>query len=137
MDLLFPILTIVGGLIAASSLLIAKKPDAKELFAKVAPYQGMIGVGMLVLGVLWTLRVLPHLGTILKAAPLSGVITIATLAGTILVGFLLGYGLISKFLLSKNEAAQEKAAVALAKIARVQVPLGLLTAGLAAASIVL
>ena len=135
--ILFPILTIVGGLIAASSLLIAKKPDATELFAKVAPYQGMIGIGMLVLGVLWTLQVLPNLGAILKAAPLSGVITIATLAGTILVGFLLGYGLISKFALSKNEAAQEKGAAVLAKIARVQVPLGLLTAGLAAASIVL
>jgi predicted membrane-bound spermidine synthase len=135
--MLFPILAIVGGLIAASSLLIAKKPDAKELFEKVAPYQGMIGVGMLVLGVLWTLQVLPHLGTLLKAAPVNGIVTIATLAGTILVGFLLGYGLISKFVLSKNEAAQEKGALMLTKIGRVQVPLGLLTAGLAAASIVL
>ena len=137
MDLLFPILTIVGGLIAASSLLIAKKPDAKELFEKVAPYQGMIGVGMLVLGVLWTLRVLPNLGGLMKAAPLSAVLTIGTLAGTILIGFLLGYGLISKFALSKNEAAKEKGALMLAKISRVQVPLGLLTAGLAAASLVL
>ncbi len=135
--MLFPILSIVGGLIAASSLLIAKKPDAKELFEKVAPYQGMIGVGMLVLGVLWTLQVLPHLGTILKAAPVNGIVTIATLAGTILVGFLLGYGLISKFVLSKNETAKEKGALMLAKVARVQVPLGLLTAGLAAASLVL
>ncbi len=137
MNLLFPILTIVGGLIAASSLLIAKKPDAKELFDKVAPYQGMIGVGMLVLGVLWTLQVLPHMGSLLSAAPVNAIVTIATLAGTILVGFLLGYGLISKFALSKNEAAKEKGALMLTKIARVQVPLGLLTAGLAAASLVL
>lgn len=49
MSFLFPILTIAGGLIAASSFLIAKKPDAKRLFEKVAPYQGMIGLAMLVL----------------------------------------------------------------------------------------
>lgn len=137
MNTLFPILAIVGGLIAASSFLIAKKPDAKELFDKMAPYQGFVGVGMLVLGVLWLLQVLPHIAGILKAAPLSGAVTIATLVGTILVGFLLGYGLISKFVLSKNEAAAEKGAEALAKIAKVQVPLGLLTAGLAAVSFVL
>ena len=136
MNFLFPILAIVGGLIAASSFLITKKPDAKELFEKLAPYQGFVGVGMLVLGVLWLLQVLPHIAGILKVAPLSGAITIATLVGTILVGFLLGYGLISKFVLSKNEAAAAKGAEALAKIAKVQVPLGLLTAGLAAATFV-
>ena len=61
MNFLFPILAIVGGLIAASSFLITKKPDAKELFEKLAPYQGFVGVGMLVLGVLWLLQVLPHI----------------------------------------------------------------------------
>ena len=135
--MLYPILVIVGGLIAASSFIIAKKPDAKELFDKVAPYQGFVGIGMLVIGVLWLLQVLPHIAAIMKAAPVTGAITIATLVGTILVGFLLGYGLLSKFVLSKNAAAQEKGAAALAKIAKVQVPLGLITAGLAVATIVL
>jgi len=46
----------------------------------------MIGVGMLVLGVLWTLQLLPNLGALLKAAPVSGIVTIATLSGTIPVG---------------------------------------------------
>ena len=31
------------GVLGASNLIIAKKPDAKELIAKVAPYQGWIG----------------------------------------------------------------------------------------------
>lgn len=137
MNILFPILVIVGGLIAASSFLIAKKPDAKELFDKLAPYQGFVGIGMLVVGVLWILQVLPHIGGIMKAAPLTGAITIATLVGTVLVGFLLVYELLSKFVLSKNETAKEKGAQALARIAKVQVPLGLLTAGLAAATFIL
>src|SRR5437773_6893105 len=33
----------VLGILGASSLIIAKKPDAKELIAKLSPYQGWIG----------------------------------------------------------------------------------------------
>src|SRR5580658_10820481 len=34
---------VVLGILGASSLIIAKKPNAKELIAKLAPYQGWIG----------------------------------------------------------------------------------------------
>ena len=33
----------VLGILGASNLIIARKPDAKELIAKLAPYQGWIG----------------------------------------------------------------------------------------------
>lgn len=128
--MLFPILTIVGGLIAASSFLIAKKPDAKQLFEKVAPYQGFLGIGMLVLGIFWLLRILPALDTLLRAAPMTGVLTLAALAANILIGFVLGYGLLAKFVLSKNEVAKERGAVVLAKLAKIQVPLGLVAVAL-------
>ena len=59
--MLYAILSIVGGLIAASSFVIARKPDAKELFDRLAPYQGFIGIGMLTVGILWLLQVLPHI----------------------------------------------------------------------------
>lgn len=51
--------------------------------------------------------------------------TIAALAANILIGFLLSYGLLAKFVLSKNAVAKERAALLLTKIAKVQVPLGL------------
>lgn len=136
-SMLYTILSIVGGLIAASSFVIAKKPDAQQLFDKLAPYQGFIGIGMLATGVLWLLQVLPHLGSLLSAAPLRGGVTIGALVCTVLVGFVLGYALLSKYLLSKNEAAKEKGAALLVKLARVQVPLGLATVGLSAATLVL
>ena len=55
------IIAILGGLIAASSLIVSKKPNAKELLDKLAPFQGIIGVILLVssiLGVLGSLFVL-------------------------------------------------------------------------------
>jgi len=37
---------IAGGILAASALIIARKPNAKELIDKLTPYQGWIGVVM-------------------------------------------------------------------------------------------
>jgi hypothetical protein len=38
--------TIIGGLIAASGLIIARRPDAQEWLDKVTPYQGCLGLGL-------------------------------------------------------------------------------------------
>ena len=45
------IIAILGGLIAASSLIVAKKPNAQELLDKITPYQGWIGVVLTFYGV--------------------------------------------------------------------------------------
>ena len=135
--MLYTILSIVGGLIAASSLILAKQPNAKEIFQRVAPYQGFLGIGMLVAGALWLLQILPHVGSWLSTAPLRTGITLGALSCTVLVGFLLGYSLLAKFVLSKNEAAKEKGARLQVKLATVQAPLGLLTVGLGVASLVM
>ena len=42
--MLSAIIAILGGILAASSLIIAKKPNAKELIDKLTPYQGWIGL---------------------------------------------------------------------------------------------
>ena len=49
--MLSAIIAIIGGIIAASSFIIAKKPDAKELIDKLTPYQGWIGVVLTFFGV--------------------------------------------------------------------------------------
>jgi hypothetical protein len=42
MGLAFGVWLAVLGILGASNLIIARKPDAKELIAKLAPYQGWI-----------------------------------------------------------------------------------------------
>ena len=131
--MLFAILTIAGGVLAASSFFIAKKPNAAELFAKVAPYQGFLGIGLLAYGVLELIRAgLPLLGNF-GAAPLYAGVLLAAIVLDIAIGFLLGFGLLNKLLLSKNEKAEAKGKEVLQRLARIQVPLGLAAASVGVA----
>ncbi len=52
------LITIAGGILAASALIIARKPDAKALIDKLTPYQGWIGVVMFVWGIFELLSVI-------------------------------------------------------------------------------
>ena len=119
---MFPILTIVGGLITASPFIVARKPNAQQIFARLAPYQGFFGIGVLVLGVLWLVRWLPNIG--LSFSSLHGMIVLAMIVANILIGFLMGFGLLSR-LLAKSPAAKEKSEALVAKLTRVQIPLGI------------
>ena len=113
--MLSAIIAIIGGIIAASSFIIAKKPDAKELIDKLTPYQGWIGVILTFFGVWGIINSLGHFS----------ILGIATAAITFIVGFLLGYGLISKYLLEKNEDAKAKGQELRMKLVKYQVPAGL------------
>ena len=130
---MFQILTIVGGVVTASPLIVAHKPNAKELFARIAPYQGLLGVGVLALGVLWLVRFLPHIGTV---ASVPGALVMAMIVANILLGFLMGFGLLSG-LIAKSAAAKEKSEQLIARLTKVQIPLGLTAIGLGVASFVL
>lgn len=130
MDLIAPLLLIVGGALAASNLIVAKKPDAKQLFDKVAPYQAGIGIALLVIGV-WNLLhsfASPSIFEIIKIAPLLGVTVLAMIVCAILLGFLLGMPQISKWT-ANNANAQQKSAALMAKIAPFQILLGLIGIG--------
>lgn len=131
---MFPILTIVGGLLTASPLIVARKPNARELFARIAPYQGVIGVGVLVLGVLWLVRWLPHIR--LSLSTLDGALVLAMIAANILLGFMMGFGLLSG-LLARNETARVRSEALIAKLTSVQIPLGIAAVALGALSFVL
>ena len=119
---MFQILTIVGGLITASPLIVARQPNSKDLFLRIAPYQGFFGVGVLALGILWLVRWLPHVAASLTSV--HGAIVLGMIATNIAVGFLLGFGLLSG-LLAKNEVAKQKSEALLAKLVRWQIPLGI------------
>lgn len=95
-------IAILGGLIASSNVIIAKKPNAKELIDKLTPYQGWIGVILAFWGVWGIISSVLNIGDL----SLTWIVSLAVAVAEFVVGFLLGYGLISKYLLEKNETAK-------------------------------
>ena len=122
--MLYGLTLIVLGLLAAPSLLLSKKPDAKELLDKLSAYQGWIGLVFCILGVWGMITYLLNIGS-LSTAP---IVWITYFAGETLqasLGFILGYGMINKLILSKNQGAENKGAELLTKLAPIQGKLGL------------
>ena len=115
MDLLTPIISILGGIMASSSFIVSKKADAKELLDKLVPYQGWIGVVLLI----WSIRNLLFLFRYFSLNLV--VITVVQF----IVGFLLAYALLSQYLFSKNDEAKEKGQELRTKLAKYQVPAGI------------
>ncbi|EMY79506.1 hypothetical protein LEP1GSC060_2393 [Leptospira weilii serovar Ranarum str. ICFT] len=122
----YGIALIVLSILAVPSLLLAKRPDAKELLAKISPYQGWIGLVFCFYGIY---------GVIFSGILGLGMIStwpiywVTLLAGNIMqaiLGFILGFGTISTYVLSKNEEAKKKGAELLAKLAPIQGRLGII-----------
>ncbi len=98
------ILLIVLGLLAVPSLVIRKKPDAKKIFDRVAPYQGWFGVILGIFGLIDLIRCLMHIN-VLGITPIIWILWLATSAVTAGLGFILGYSLIKKYALKSDKAA--------------------------------
>lgn len=118
------LLLIAGGLLGASGLIIAKKPDAKELLNKLVPYQAGIGVGLLGLGLFTLLRWIGSLGMFFKAAPLFGVALYGSCFVGMALGFFFGMPLIAKWI-PGDSPAEEKAETMAKKLAPFQTILGI------------
>lgn len=122
--MIYGITLIFLGLLAIPSLIISKKPEAQALFDKIAPYQGIIGIIFAVLGLWGIISCLLHTAW-LSLIPVAWFIWLLASVVEASLGFILGYGLISKHLLSKNEAAKEKGDQLLQKLLPLQGKLGL------------
>jgi K+-sensing histidine kinase KdpD len=121
----------LGGALAASSFILAKKPNAKDMFAKVAPYQGTIGVIMFLWGiwdVIWLVMNLDMFKLFFAIPMVTFKITAIMLPVTavveLILGFLLGFGMIQAFAAKKNPAAAQKSEAAMKKLAPHQTWLG-------------
>ena len=109
------------GILAVPSLIIAKRPDAKDMIAKLSPYQGWIGA-VSCLGGIW--------GIISAVLGLSWMSTwpiywTSLLVGSIFqaaLGLILGIGVMKTFI--KNPQAQAKMDETLAKLSPKQGMLG-------------
>jgi len=118
--MLTAIVAILGGLIAASSLIVAKQPNAKEMLDKLTPYQGWIGVLLTIWSIMGLISSVASIG----AMGIAWLIGLASSAAMFIVGFLLAYSLISKYLLEKNETAKAKGQALRAKLVNYQVMAG-------------
>lgn len=123
--MIWGITLILLSLIAVPSLLLSKKPNAKELLEKIEPYQGWIGLVFCFWGVWGIITAILNLGW-LSSAPIWWITLLAGNIVSATLGFMLGFGLLNKFFLSKNEAAKEKAQELRANIAPKQGKLGVL-----------
>ena len=111
------------GVLGASSLIIAKKPDAKELIGKLAPYQGWIGAVSALWGVWYVISAVLNLGW-LAHWPIYWVTYLADGVLQALLGILLGVGVMKTFV--KDAAAQAKMDETVAKLAPYQGTLGII-----------
>jgi hypothetical protein len=128
-----PIALIIAGILAASGFIISKKPDAKALIDKLVPFQGFLGVILLIWGVVDVIRVLPHVDEINAAGKAHALYPIAVwiaLACEVLLGFLLGMPLIAKFIPGES-AAEQRAMDMQKKIVPYQTMLGFAGIGVA------
>src|SRR5512145_1467941 len=111
----------VLGVLGASSLIISKKPDAKELIGKMAPYQGWIGAISALWGV-WGL-----ISSVLSLRWLSHwpVYWITFFVAAVLLlslGLMLGVGVLKTFI--TNAEAQARMNQTIVKLAPYQGKLG-------------
>jgi hypothetical protein len=129
------IITIIGGLLAASGFIVKRRPDAQQLIDKLTPYQGWVGVTMFVWGIRELLGALTGMA-MLSVRPLLWVFWLLSGVSDLLVGFLLGFGLITHYVLSRNEQAKQKGAEIRSKLVSIQAPLGLVAIALGVVYIV-
>lgn len=119
------LVAILGGILAASALILSKKPDAKQLIDKLTPFQALIGVGMVVLGLINFLRSLKYLTDFFKVNLIAAAALLSMIAVSVLLGALFGMPQITKWI-PGDSSAEQKALELTRKIAPFQVMLGMI-----------
>ena len=122
--MIFGITLILLGILAVPSLILSKKPEAKELLDKIIPYQGWIGLVACLWGVWGIISCVLNIG-IIAYWPLWWATWLVCVVLLAALGFILGYGMINMYLLSKNEEAKKKGEAVLAKLVPFQGKLGI------------
>jgi hypothetical protein len=96
---------LVLGLLAVPSLVIAKKPEAKEWFDKVVPFQGWFGVASAVYGLIQVIRFLGQLRWF-DLAPIGFLSWLVSGILLLVLGLLLGVGVMKTFISAENAKAK-------------------------------
>src|SRR5262249_38987202 len=109
-----------------SGLIVAKKPNAKELIDKLVPYQAFIGIALLAFGIYNLILSLSGFGAYFKS--FLGIVAFAIVVSSILLGFMFGMPQIAKWMPGEGGAEQKGMELA-KKLGPYQVILGLVGIG--------
>jgi len=121
MEYLFALLLIGAGILGASALIVAKKPNAANIVNALVPFQAMIGAGTLVLGIVELMKIGPKaVFEMAKAYPLMGVSFVGGIAAGVMLGLMFAVPLMARL-----GAGQQRAAEVAGKIAPWQLMIGL------------
>ncbi|MEO8846294.1 MAG: hypothetical protein ABI591_22075 [Kofleriaceae bacterium] len=116
---------ILGGILALSALIVARQPNAQNLIAKLTPWQTIIGIGLIVLGVINFARLVPHIS---GQAFVKNLIVVAAdlivIGGSVLLGAMLGLNQILEMIPSPQ--GKQKFYETIQKLFPFQILLGLL-----------
>lgn len=110
------------GALAVPSLILARRPDAKQLLGKLAPYQGWMGAVSAIWGVWGIISSVLNIGW-LTTYPIYWATFLADSVLLTGLGLILGIGVLKTFI--KNPGAQQKLDQTLAKVAPHQGRLGI------------
>lgn len=130
------IMLLILGVLGASSVIIKKRPEAKDLIDKLSKISGYVGVVAVLWGVYDVIQLLTHLGMFKYGiwGIISWVTLLAVTAVFLGLGFIFGYGLAAAYM---SEQAKAKMADLRQKLVGYQIPLGWLSLGLAVWLIIL
>lgn len=122
MGLISGIWLFVLGALAAPGIILSKRPDADQILAKIAPYQGWIGVISAFWGAWGIISAILNLSW-LKAAPIYWITFLAAAVVQLCLGILLGVGVMKTF--AKSPEAHARLDQTVAKLAPKQGALGI------------
>ena len=114
------IIAILGGAIAASALITERKPETSKFINAIKEYKSFIGVLLLFWGARGMLKLVFR-----GLSNSGGLITICTYAAEFVVGFLLAYELLEKYVFKKSDKASEIGEDMKSSLSKYQVPAGL------------
>ena len=122
--IVFGLLAIIAGALAAANFVIEKLPNTKEYIEKMIPYQAVIGAAALVLSVLKLLDAF----ALKYVDNFTFIINLCCIASTAIVGFLLGFPMVQQFM-ANDENSKAKAEEIRKKLSAYQVIAGLIALG--------
>jgi len=126
MGFFFPLLAIIAGTLAASSVVIKKLPDSANVIQKIKPYEAGIGAAALAMGLMTIFSV----GRLMRQGMLTVGMTWGCIISSIVMGFLLGYPLLQEWFLDElSEEARAKSEEMYERLTPYKVTAGLIGMG--------
>ncbi len=116
----------VLGILGAATLIVSKRPDAKEAIDKLVPYQGWIGAVSAIWGAWGVISAILNMNW-LTIVPIFWITFTASAVLQLALGILLGVGIFKTFV--KNPEANKRMDQTVAKLAPYQTKFGLAAIG--------